>query len=63
MQKIGSPRVTASVPYALDDSRPAGSTYRGLFVSNNTPNCVATPTFGAVEAEFDRVLVNVPWEP
>jgi hypothetical protein len=63
MQKIGSPVATAVIPYALDDSRAAGFTYRGLSVRNNTPNCVATPTFASAEAEFDGVMVNVPWEP
>jgi hypothetical protein len=63
MQKSGSPVATAVIPYALDDSRAAGFTYRGLSIRNNTPNCVATPTFGSAEAEFDGVMVNVPWEP
>ncbi|HTP27558.1 MAG TPA: hypothetical protein VMK12_18135 [Anaeromyxobacteraceae bacterium] len=63
MQKMGMPTVTATVPYALDDSRAADYTYRGLSVRNNTANCAATPTFSGAEAEFDGVMVNVPWKP
>jgi hypothetical protein len=61
MRKNGTPLATAVIPYAVDDSRAAGYTYRGLSVRNNTANCVATPTFSGAEAEFDRVMVDVPW--
>jgi hypothetical protein len=62
-RKTGAQVETAVIPYALDDSRAAGFTFRALSVSNNTPNCAATPTFAGAEAEFDHVMVNVPWEP
>jgi len=63
MKKVGALPVIASVPYAFDDSKAPDYMYKGISVRNYTPNCQATPTFASIEALFDGVVVNVPWEP
>jgi hypothetical protein len=63
MKKDGVPAVTASLPYYQDDSLAPTWPYKGISVRNSAPNCSASQAFVAMEAWFDRVVVNVPWQP
>jgi hypothetical protein len=63
MKKFGMPAVTASIPYALDDSVDPVWPYKGISVRNTAPNCSASQAFVGMVAWFDHVVVNVPWEP